>query len=284
MKERRLMANYDASIRMNTDISLDKISNYEINTESINRLKETIAKLEKTIAASFNIQTTMQSFEALSRMMKDSFAKLSPVFEQYNYDDLLKDIRFTVAEMADKIGMEQLEAFQNIDFGRLFRDSFYQEKYNEASKMAFEYTENEVESEENITQEELLEIFNEQMEDQIGWQEKLYNKSEEFKRKYFVFYKIFIGCLCFIFGQIAIYFAQLGIAYAFGNLTSEPEKDSPVIYYFNQRTEVNIIGETDNYYFITYTDDDGNEVIGYSGKEDIEIVPEDEDELEAESE
>ena len=38
--------------------------------------------------------------------------------------------------------------------------------------------------------------------------ESVYNKSEDFRRKYFVFYKIFIGCLWFIFSQIAIYFAQ----------------------------------------------------------------------------
>lgn len=278
------MAEYDASIRIKTNISPDKVNSYEINTESLERLKENIERMSRILADSFDIQTTMQSFEVLNRVVKDSFAKLSPVFEQYNYDDLLKGIRFTVSEMADKIGMSQLEVFQNIDFGRVFRDSFYQGKYDEASKMAFEYTESEVETEEDISQEELLEIFNEQMEDKIGWQEKLYNKSEEFKRKYFVFYKIFIGCLCFIIGEIMSFFAQLGIAYAFGNITSEPEKDSPVIYYFDQRTEVNIIGETDNYYFITYTDDDGNEVTGYSEKEDIEIVPEDVDKIEEEAE
>ena len=80
------------------------------------------------------------------------------------------------------------------------------------------------------------------------------------------------------------FFAQLGIAYAFGNITSEPEKDSPVIYYFDQRTEVNIIGETDNYYFITYTDNEGNEVIGYSDKGDMELVPEEDIETTEEAE
>ena len=47
-----------------------------------------------------------------------------------------------------------------------------------------------------------------------------------------MFYKIFIGCLWFIFSQIAIYFAQLGIAYVFGNVVSEPKEDAPAIYYF----------------------------------------------------
>ncbi|GFI27079.1 hypothetical protein IMSAGC012_02204 [Lachnospiraceae bacterium] len=267
------MANYDASIRINTNISPDKMDRYEINTESIERLNKSIEKMRQILVDSFDIQTTKMSMEILNHDIQDSLKKLSSIFMQYNYDDLLKGIHFTVSEMVEKIGMEQIGLFQNIDFGRLFRDSLYHEKYDEASNMAFEYTESEVESEEDISQEELLEIFNEQMEDKIGWQEKLYNKSEEFKRKYYVFYKIFIGFLIFILGQIAIYFAQLGIAYAFGNITSDPKEDSPVIYYFEQRTEVNIIGETDSYYFITYTDSEGNEVMGYSNKEDMEIVP-----------
>ncbi len=261
------MANYDASIRINTNISPDKMDRYEINTESIERLNKSIEKMRQILVDSFDIQTTKMSMEILNHDIQDSLKKLSSIFMQYNYDDLLKGIHFTVSEMVEKIGMEQIGLFQNIDFGRLFRDSLYHEKYDEASNMAFEYTESEVESE------ELLEIFNEQMEDKIGWQEKLYNKSEEFKRKYYVFYKIFIGFLIFILGQIAIYFAQLGIAYAFGNITSDPKEDSPVIYYFEQRTEVNITGETDSYYFITYTDSEGNEVMGYSNKEDMEIVP-----------
>lgn len=78
-----------------------------------------------------------------------------------------------------------MKALQNIDFSRLFRDSFYRERYDEASRMAFDYAEEEIEGEESITQEELLEIFNEQIEEKIGWQEKLYNKSEEFKKEIF---------------------------------------------------------------------------------------------------
>lgn len=276
------MANYDASIRINTDINFDKISNYEINIESINRLKETIAKLEKTIAASFNIQTTMQSFEVLNRMMKDSFAKLSPIFEQYNYDDLLKGIRFTFAEMAETTNVKQMEALQSIDFSKLFRDSFYRERYDEASQMAFDYVEEEVKGEENISQEELLEIFNEQIEDKDGWQEKLQNKSKEFREKYSVFYKFITWFFGVLITAIVTYFLNLGIAYIHGKIMSEPKEDAPSIYYFDQRTEINIIGETDNYYFITYTDDNGNDVTGYSEKENIEIVPEKDDKAESE--
>lgn len=270
---------YDGSIRIREEF--DRLDNYKIDTEGTKRFRETVAKMEKIIADSFNLQTTKQSFEMLNKVLKDSYTS---IFEQYDLEKMLKDIQLVIDEMADAMDFRQLEILKSIDFSRIYRDSFYSKKYAKASQMAYEYVEEEVKGEEKITQEELLEIFNEQMEGKIGWQEKLYNKSEEFKRKYFVFYKIFIGCLWFVFSQIAIYFTQLGIAYAFGNLTSKPEKNSPVIYYFDQRTEVNIIGETDNYYFITYTDSDGNEVMGYSDKEDMEIVPEDDTETTGDSE
>lgn len=240
--------------------------------------------MKKILTDSINIQTTTQSFEMLNAAVEDSFKKLSSVFEKYDYEDMLKGIRFSIAEMSEKIGIKQLETLQNIDFGKLFKDSFYQERYNEASNMAFEYVEEEIKGEENITQEELLEIFNEQIEGKDGWQKKLQSKSGEFKEKYAIFYKFITWFLNVLVTAVVTYFLNLGLAYAFGNITSKPEKDSPVIYYFDQRTEVNIIGETDNYYFITYTDDDGNEVTGYSEKEDIEIVPEDNDKIEEEAE
>lgn len=75
--------------------------------------------------------------------------------------------------MAEKIGVEQIEAFQNIDLGKLFRDSFYQAKYSETSSMAFEYTEKEVESKEDISQEELLEVAWLALERLLFLQEKL---------------------------------------------------------------------------------------------------------------
>ena len=263
----------DDSIRINTSINPEKISKYEKNSESLERLRENIEKLERVMAESFNARTTMLSFERLNENLQNNFIKLSSIFEQYDYMNMLKNIQYSFHDIAEKMNIGQLEVLQNLDFEKLLKVSFYQEKYDEVSNIAFEYADAQVACEENIPQEELLEVFNEQMEDKIGWQEKLYNKTEEFKRKYFVFYTVFVRVFWFAITQIAIYFAQLGIAFAFGSITTEPEKDSPVIYYFDQRTEVNIIGETEKYYFITYIDSDGNEVMGYSEKEDMEIIP-----------
>lgn len=275
---------YDGSIRINTNINPKDISNHEINQESIKRLRESLAGIEKIMNDYYNPQRLKQSFEALNMVVKDSIAKLSPVFEQYNYNDMLKSISYSIAEMAETINIKQMEALQSIDFSKLFRDSFYRERYEEASQMAFDYVEEEVKGEENISQEELLEIFNEQIEDKDGWQEKLQNKSKEFREKYSAFYKFITWFFGVLITAIVTYFLNLGIAYIHGKIVSEPKEDAPSIYYFDQRTEINIIGETDNYYFITYTDDNGNEVTGYGEKEDIEFVPEYNDKIEEEAE
>lgn len=273
------MANYDASIRINTGISPDKFCDCEINTESIKRFKESISRMEKIITETFNTQTTKQTFEMFGRFMKDNFLRISPVFKQNNFEEMERFLQLSFDEMSDAMGLKNIEALQNIDFSKIFRNSSYREQYDEVSKTAYEYVEEEVKYEENISQEELLEVFNEQIEDKVGWQEKLYNKSEEFQRKYYVFYNVVIGFLKLLVATVVTSFLELGIAYVRGNLTSEPNKDAPAIYYFDQRTEIYIIGETDNYYFITYTDDDGNEVTGYSEKENVEIIPEDNNEI-----
>ena len=273
---------YDASIRINTNINPKDISNNEINQESINRLRESLARIEKIMNDCYNPQRLKQSMETLNIIMEDSLGNLLSSFNQYNYSEMIKSISYSFAEMAKTINIKQMEALQNIDFSGLFRDSFYRERYDEASQMAFDYVEEEIKGEENITQEELLEIFNEQIEDKDGWQEKLQSKSKEFKEKYSAFYTFITWFFSVLITAIVTYFLNLGIAYIHGKIVSEPKEDAPVIYYFDQRTEINIISETDNYYFITYTDDNGNEVTGYSEKENIEIVPKDDDEVESE--
>lgn len=270
---------YDGSIRVN----LNNIPSYEINTESIKRLKEITAKMEKTISVAFNNESMKRSMEMLNLAVDECLAKVSSTLRQYNFDDIFKGLQFQLDEMADTIGLKNMEMLQNIDFPRLFQDSFYRKKYDEASQMAFEYVEEEVKSEEDISQEELLEIFNEQIEDNVGWQEKLYNKSQEFQRKYYVFYNIVIGFFKLLIGLIITSSLEFGASYAWGKITAEPKKDSTDIYYFDQRTEINIINETSNHYLILFVDDDGNIVTGYSEKENVEIIPKD-DEVGTESE
>ena len=243
-----LMANYDASIRINTNVNPDEIDSYAVNKESLERLQKNIERMQQIINDSFNPRLTKMSLEILNQEVQESFSKLFSVLEQYN-------------------------------FNRLFKSSFYRAKYDEAGKMAFEYIEETVDVGEDITQEELLEIFNEQIEDKIGWQEKLYNKSEEFKRKYYVFFSIFIGILFWILGHIGDELWDLGKAYITGEITSEPEQNAPLVYYIDQRTEINIIGEIGNYYFIIYTDDDGDGDIGYCEKKNVEFVPIEGDEI-----
>ncbi len=69
------MANYDVSIRINPNINPNKINNYEFNTESYERLKINIERIERILTDSINIEITKQSFELLNRVMKDSFSK-----------------------------------------------------------------------------------------------------------------------------------------------------------------------------------------------------------------
>lgn len=272
------MADYDASIRINTNISPDKMNSYEINTESFERLNKNIERLKQSVKDSFNPQFTKMSMEILNQDVQESFSKLFSVLRQYDFEEMLKDFRFSVNEMADAMNLAQIKTLQNIDFSRVFRDSFYREKYDEASDMAFEYAEGEVKGEENISQEELLEVFNAQMEDEAKGLEKLRNKSKEFKEKYNVFCEAITWIFTTVITAIITASITFVITYALGKITSEPKEDAPVVNYFDQRTEINIIGETDSYYLIIYPGNDGNGSIGYCKKGNVEFVPIEDDE------
>lgn len=246
---------------------------YKINTEAFEKLEKSIERLTRVLTDSIG-ESNLLVTKALSEKMQEVYLQLTHTINLSDYQKMFQAIQFDVAKIVKEFSTVQIDAFKNIDFDRLYKDSLYQEQYKKASKAAFEYVENNVEDdEENILQEELQEIFVDQIENKIGWQERLYNKSETFKRKYFVFYKLVVGILFFIVSQIAIYFAQAGIAYAVGKIKSEPKNEAPVIYYFNQKTEVTIIGETNYYYMIMFTDDEGKEAIGYNAKRNIKIIP-----------
>lgn len=181
--------------------------------------------------------------------------------------------------MAEAINLTQIKALQNIDFSRVFRDSFYRERYDEASEMAFEYAEEEVRGEENISQAELLEVFNAQMEDEAKGLEKLCNKSKELNEKYKVFRKVLMWLLKTVIEAVITASVTFGITYALGKIISEPKEDAPTINYFDQRTEINIIGVTDNYYLIIYPDSEGNGNTGYCEKGNVEFVTIEDDEI-----
>lgn len=129
----------DDSMRINTNINPEKICKYELNSERLERLRENIKKLERVMAESFNIQTTKLSAEMLNASIQNSFVKISSTFEQYDYTGMLKDIQYIFHDIAEKTSIGQLETIQNIDFGKLFKAPFYQEKYGEAGNIAFEY-------------------------------------------------------------------------------------------------------------------------------------------------
>ena len=159
------MAVYDGSIRVHTNINPDKISDYKINTESFERLNETLARMKKILADAVDFQTIQPSFERLNSVVQESFSELYSALEQYNFGEMFKDIRLSVNEMAETMSLEQIKTLQSIDFSKIFENSFYREQYNVASRMAFDYVDEEVKGEENISQEELLEVFNAQIED-----------------------------------------------------------------------------------------------------------------------
>ena len=73
------MAVYDGSIRVHANINPDKISDYKINTESFERLNETLARMKKILADAVGFQTIQPSFERLSSVVQESFSELYSV-------------------------------------------------------------------------------------------------------------------------------------------------------------------------------------------------------------
>ena len=63
-------------------------------------------KIVKILAALINTESIKKSMEMLNTVMKDIYLDLSPTLEQYNFEEALKSIRYSFAEMADAIGLK----------------------------------------------------------------------------------------------------------------------------------------------------------------------------------
>lgn len=157
-------------------------------------------------------------------------------------------------------------------------------RFSDLVEQAYDSLEDEeVEDDEIATKEEIVELIEEQINNPIGFQEKLANKSEKFVKKYWIVFLI-IHLLWANFCQP--YFQDtIGkpvMAYTVSKVKELPEKAGKVIDELKHEVQAIITEDVPYYYKITYVDEYGNIKEGYAAKKNIQII-EDVEETEVES-
>lgn len=156
--------------------------------------------------------------------------------------------------------------------------SIISEAYEMAQNYAFDEEESDLETE-FISQQEFEEAFAEQVENPLGFQERIANWAEAKKKKYYV---IVLTVLFIWTNFVQPYFQdKIGVpvtAYVVSNVKELPEKASKVICQLKEEVEAIIVENTDYYYKVKFVDEDGVEREGYVAKRNLKLLEEDSEE------
>lgn len=99
------------SIRINTNINVDSIDTYRLNSESMKNLNKSVEKLAQVMIDAIG-KDTFQAVKIMNENLRQTLIKITPILEQYNYEEILKGFRFTVADMAEKLVWNKLKHFK----------------------------------------------------------------------------------------------------------------------------------------------------------------------------
>lgn len=252
--------------------SLAVIEKSEFQDESILRLGRILALYSGALAKAIHSEYKI-SYEDMAENLMQGMDELNQWKRKYDQNLFFAEFRKSFEKPGKNLSdmqMERLKAFAQIDVNKFKNDKKYQsDQYNKASNIAYDIAKEQTEaSEENITEADLKDAYDKEKE--IGFQEWLYNKSENFKKKYYI-YSLVINFILFILGTILGFYITEALAK--GTVKKDPEPQTTAIYNITEETNVTIIGEVNYYYQIIFEDENGNEITGYIAKKNVKFLP-----------
>ena len=274
------------------------------NYDDLYKMQKRIAEMYKPVLEAVDIRGLMTASEALVKPMENiaalrypaalqdaltNFANAVRAASDIDYDGLTKASR-SIQAMFEGIqpGIELMKL--NIppmlqdysDMVTRLNEAGY--RFSDLVEQAYDSLEDEEEEDDEIaTKEEIVELIEEQINNPIGFQEKLANKSEKFVKKYWIVFLI----IHFLWANFCQPYFQDTIgkpvmAYTVSKVKELPEKAGKVIDELKHEVQAIITEDVPYYYKITYVDENGNIKEGYTAKKNIQII-EDVEETEVES-
>lgn len=256
-----------------------------------------ISEAYKQSMKSFNEMGRLFSTESVMEGYKKSFdgfqnlAKSLMSVSAIDTARLIQKFQDSMKCFTDGIISEQISQLKRIDYGKIFSETMeVNGTFKDAVDAAYESlqeeksTSKEVELETDFASEqEIQETINDQINNPVGFQERILNWAEEKRKKYFIAV-FFCGLFFNIF--IVPYLQNWGLTVTtkfVSNVKELPQKGAEVICQLKENFEATIIENTNYYYKVIFTDKNGVEREGYVAKRNLKIIEESEDKTEKES-
>lgn len=248
---------------------------------SQDRMVEFTEAMRKTMAPYAKINTAYLTNSTFSNSMKNTMESLVESFKVYEKIDISKSARVmaeSMNEISKSIATEQLRQLQQIDFSTMFADiisesTSFSEILGDAYDVVRDEDEENIGKSELFTEEEIREALSEQMTNPKGFQARVSEWTEKKKVQFFIAWQL----IYFVYANFfQPYFVEkIGMpvtTYVVSNVKELPEKGAKIVGQIQENIEAIIVENTNYYYKITFTDENGETKEGYVAKRNLKIV------------
>lgn len=290
------------SIRIDT-YNIKKLTG--TNNDSYERLKQTLETLRKGFFSSM-VESNLSAIDQLAETMRESFGKWGSIYAQYDYSAAFKNmadelsqlskislgyntetIRKSLSNMVESLSVlqtEQLKQIANIDYSKAFSSAYasldsMRNIINMAYTASQEYAEDAVEEQESdddlLTAEEAVETICEHINNPAGIIERISTWSQEKIKKYWIVVALFtILWNIFVLPYLQENIGKPAMATLTSNVKELPERGAVIICQLKENIEAYITENTNYYYKVSFTDENGVEREGYVAKRNLKIIQE----------
>lgn len=247
-------------------------ASYSAFTNSIGRISDSVTKIY------FN--------RNMSEELRVIAGEMSQTLKTYldNSIGMSQDALESMIELLSDIQREQIETIRKIDFSEIFTSMYKSSKdislnsLKEVVNAAYRLVQEEEDLEDVLSAEEAKEAIEEQLNNPKGFQQRTKEWSEKKIAKYFIIWRL----ICFLYSNfLQPYFQQnVGLpvmTWAVSNVKELPQKGAEVVCQIKEGVEAIIIENTNYYYKVSFTDEDGVVQEGYVAKRNLKLIQQEEE-------
>lgn len=274
--------------------------------ENIDGLKS-VSAVWKAAYTSFEVseyyKQSVESFKEIGRQLSeinmeeeyrkslDSFQNIAKSLMSVSVIDmprLIQNLQELMKLFKDSAASEQLSQLESIEYGKIYFQTLEAGgTFKDAVDVVYESLQEKENIPENIeletdfaNEQEIKDTINDQINNPVGFQERIANWAGEKRKKYYIvvvlwrmIFNIFIVTSLQDWGTTVT-------TKVVSSVKELPQKGAEIIYQLKENFEATIIENTNYYYKITFTDDEGVQREGYVAKRNLKIVKEPETEEE----
>lgn len=257
-------------------------------SESCKQSMESFKEIGRQFSAINMAEEYRRSLDSLQNIAK-SLMSVSTIDTTRSIQNLQESMKI----FTDSVIAEQISQLESIDYSKIFSQTLQKNgTFKDAVDAAYESLQEEENTPENVeletdfaSEQEIQDTINDQMNNPVGFQERVANWAAEKYKKYF----IVINFWLLIWGIFIQPYLQENVGlpamtYVESNVKELPEKGAKIVAQLKENIEATIIENTNYYYKVTFTDEDGAQREGYVAKRNLKIIKEPETEEKDEDE